>query len=156
MVRGEDTRRVSRGAPRVLQAALSERAARAIDSSDRRNGAGRATTLTYPTKLSDAKSFADDSGFSRGVVLVRAATTLRSIETYPYRLGDLSATDRPIPRWRLSPPHPRGEWSQRCGNVVFFKQSSTELNGGPFCVFSTPFCFRLSARSLLPAAVLVR
>ena len=31
-----------------------------------------------------AKSFVDDLGWSRGVVLSRAATLLRSIETQPY------------------------------------------------------------------------
>ena len=81
MVRGHDTGRVSRGAPRVPSAALPERAARAIDFGGRRNGAGRAKALTSHTNLSNAKSFVDDLGFSRGVVLVRAATTLRSIET---------------------------------------------------------------------------
>ena len=39
------------------------------------------------------KSFVDDLALGRGVVLSRAATTLRSIETKPFRLGDLSAQD---------------------------------------------------------------
>ena len=40
------------------------------------------------------RSFVDDLGQSRGVVLSRAATILRSIETRPLsRLADLSAQD---------------------------------------------------------------
>ena len=45
-----------------------------------------------------AKSFVDDLVLSRGVVLSRAAASLRSIETKPFRLADLSAIDGHICR----------------------------------------------------------
>ena len=40
-----------------------------------------------------AKSFVDDLGWSRGVVLSRAATLLRSIETQPYDSKICSLSD---------------------------------------------------------------
>ena len=42
------------------------------------------TGTTNPIRRGGAKSFVDDLGWSRGVVLSRAATLLRSIETQPY------------------------------------------------------------------------
>jgi hypothetical protein len=39
---------------------------------------------THPMQCPGAKSLVDDLGYSRGVVLSRAATILRSIETKPY------------------------------------------------------------------------
>ena len=42
------------------------------------------TGTTNPMRRGGAKSFVDDLGWSRGVVLSRAATLLRSIETQPY------------------------------------------------------------------------
>ena len=44
-----------------------------------------------------AKSFVDDLGWSRGVVLSRAATLLRSIETQPYDSRICSHTDEHTP-----------------------------------------------------------
>ena len=41
-----------------------------------------------------ARSLADDLVLSRGVVLSRAAASLRSIETQPFRLADLSQCSR--------------------------------------------------------------
>ena len=38
----------------------------------------------HPIQGSDVKSFADDLALGRGVVLSRAATTLRSVETKPF------------------------------------------------------------------------
>ncbi len=38
----------------------------------------------HPTQRSGVKSFVDDLALGRGVVLSRAATTLRSIETKPF------------------------------------------------------------------------
>ena len=50
-----------------------------------------------PMRRGGAKSFVDDLGWSRGVVLSRAATILRSIETQPFRLDDLFASRRAYP-----------------------------------------------------------
>ena len=41
------------------------------------------TGTSNPMRRGGAKSFVDDLGWSRGVVLSRAATLLRSIETQP-------------------------------------------------------------------------
>ena len=53
---------------------------------------------THPMQRRGAKSFVDDLVLSRGVVLSRAAASLRSIETKPFRLADLSAIDGHICR----------------------------------------------------------
>ena len=64
-------------------------------------GAGRSVSLplaeaiSIPVQCRGAKSFADDLGVSRGVVLSRAATILRSIETKPCD-------------WKICPPQ-KGE-----------------------------------------------
>ena len=42
---------------------------------------------TYPMQCRGAKSLVDDLGLSRGVVLSRAAFSLRSIETKPFDWG---------------------------------------------------------------------
>ncbi len=42
------------------------------------------TSDTHPMQCRGAKSFVDDLGLSRGVVLSRAAASLRSIETKPF------------------------------------------------------------------------
>ncbi len=52
------------------------------------------TGTSNPMRRGGAKSFVDDLGWSRGVVLSRAATLLRSIETQPCRLEDLFASRR--------------------------------------------------------------
>jgi hypothetical protein len=55
----------------------------------RHSGVGRAGPApcrsdTHPMQCRGAKSFVDDLGWSRGVVLSRAAALLRSIETKPF------------------------------------------------------------------------
>lgn len=54
-----------------------------------------AEATSIPVQCRGAKSFADDLGVSRGVVLSRAATILRSIETKPCD-------------WKICPPQ-KGE-----------------------------------------------
>ena len=54
-----------------------------------------ADAISIPVQWRGAKSFADDLGVSRGVVLSRAATILRSIETKPCD-------------WKICPPQ-KGE-----------------------------------------------
>jgi hypothetical protein len=49
----------------------------------RRSKERRCLTGTYHMQCRGAKSFADDLVTGRGVVLSRAASTLRSVETYP-------------------------------------------------------------------------
>ncbi len=62
----------------------------------------------HPMRRGGAKSFVDDLGLSRGVVLSRAAASLRSIETKPFDSEIcLLCTD-------TSPPEDRGE------DFVFF------------------------------------
>ena len=51
------------------------------------------TGTTNPMRRGGAKSFVDDLGWSRGVVLSRAATLLRSIETQPYDSKICSLSD---------------------------------------------------------------
>ena len=51
---------------------------------------------TYPVQCRGAKSFVDDLGLSRGVVLSRAAASLRSIETKPFDSGICPLLDGPI------------------------------------------------------------
>ena len=53
-------------------------------SSRRFNLAGVCLSDIHPMQCRGAKSFVDDLGLSRGVVLSRAATLLRSIETKPF------------------------------------------------------------------------
>lgn len=48
------------------------------------NFAGRCRSDIHPMRCRGAKSFVDDLVLSRGVVLSRAATLLRSIETKPF------------------------------------------------------------------------
>ena len=48
------------------------------------NGASGCRSDTNPMQCRGTKSFADDLGLSRGVVLSRAAASLRSIETKPF------------------------------------------------------------------------
>ena len=50
----------------------------------RLNLAGDCRSDIHPMQCRGAKSFVDDLGLSRGVVLSRAATLLRSIETKPF------------------------------------------------------------------------
>ena len=51
---------------------------------------------THPVQCRGAKSFVDDLGLSRGVVLSRAAASLRSIETKPFDSGICPLLDGPI------------------------------------------------------------
>jgi hypothetical protein len=44
----------------------------------------RVEGITIPVQCGGAKSFVDDLGLGRGVVLSRAAASLRSVETQPY------------------------------------------------------------------------
>ena len=45
---------------------------------------GRGHSHTRPERRRGAKSFADDLVLGRGVVIGRAAATLRSVETHPF------------------------------------------------------------------------
>ena len=67
-----------------------------------------------------AKSFADDLVFSQGVVLSRAAASLRSIETKPFRLADLSAIDGHICRYQVEDFTPLEKRSSLYGDGRFF------------------------------------
>lgn len=85
----------------------------------------------YPShRRGGAKSFVDDLGFGRGVVLSRAATSLRSIETKPFDWKICPQSDGHIfprrqrardarlptgPPAREICPHPDGRISQRGG-----------------------------------------
>ena len=67
-----------------------------------------------------AKSFVDDLVLSRGVVLSRAAASLRSIETKPFRLADLSAIDGHICRYKVEDLRPLKNGHPFTGMAVFF------------------------------------
>ena len=51
----------------------------------------RPNLTNQPMQCRGARSLVDDSALGRGVVLSRAAASLRSIDTQPHRPGDLSA-----------------------------------------------------------------
>ena len=53
-------------------------------SSPSRTGVTVCRSDIHPMQCRGAKSFVDDLGLSRGVVLSRAAASLRSIETKPF------------------------------------------------------------------------
>ena len=75
-----------------------------------------------------AKSFVDDLGWSRGVVLSRAATILRSIETQPFRLDDLFASRRAYPVGVLEGSR---QERRRQGRCCFFLRCKSD-NGYDF------------------------
>lgn len=78
-------------------------------SSRARNGACVCRHDIHPIQCRGAKSFVDDLGLSRGVVLSRAAASLRFIETKPFDWEicplrtDTSPHEGPLPREGICP-----------------------------------------------------
>ena len=100
----------------------------------RRATTARRHSLAPTSQGGGPKSSADDLCTGRGVVLGRAATTLRSIETQPFRLDDLSCRLD-----KSSLIHSRGAGAGLCGERVSRRASlpptATAANGGapPVC-----------------------
>ena len=80
-----------------------------------------------------AKSFVDDLGLSRGVVLSRAAASLRSIETKPFDSGICPLLDGPIldHEWIAVESAGRPAASQAGRQVVL----SVGRSVGRFCLY---------------------